>query len=1035
VDVNTAARAYLTRHSREAGKAQRFLVTILALAALTVAVSYRQGSRPDGAAFVDLSGLDDALTTSLKARGGMGPVLALQSGGSASASLAEALRDPAVARLIPEDESDASRLAQELKEFRDDLSRAQGERALELHTQSYLAAAALSYYFDDVAQGRRQGDQPSARGNAAGVRALVANHASAAARLGKSPRARAQALFHVNAVAYANSGSASNAWRSLASDAKLDSGLRRRAQMVVALQDAQGGNRDARAKASRQAGSYLQGLSASAATSARLAFARAMARSPALPAYRDQLAAAVRGAKGQSAEAREATISQAIAVWRKAEPSAAWNKPPFSLAHVSGTAAGRALTERVALADWASGRRADAIRKYQALAGAAQGTPDKAALDLRLLDLRRAEFATTHQIRPYELALINAYKTYLDPGVLGDGQDAQVKATAAAIAARHKALIHSELARAQGASNQERKAAIAAADRYLVTVTDEAEIETIKGKVAGLYALAGMHRSAVTLYKELAETTKGDSRNYWLRAVASQSVLATWPVEAPWNGVKNGDASEREELLGLYKKFAEASKAMSWNVAAHVGLLELQAGRQEAAFGLWTASLKADARGPHAANAAGTMLVGYRAAKAWGDLEAMARLAMSARLSPVYRGKTIDTKAQLALALLEGGKDALEAQKFKVAVAKLKEFVQRHADADRHDEGFFLLAHAYRGNGQHPDAIKTLLAFVDRYPTSKYNRSALLNGGDWSMAMAFEENAIHFHNRFVQRYGDDAEAQRVRAGLIELYVGRGIYAEALGVVNLTVRAKGVDAATKAQSIALAMDLEERQGSARRAEAAADLLLKHPGSTDEQRASAYGLKIRMASAAKKFDQVKAFEAKLVSLGSETYAEPLGEARYILALAHGKTAAKGLFNLELKDPSQTLAQRYDWYKGSRSMHMRVCEAGQTSFCAPAMHRLARMSEQFMRSIEDLDIQNDLAKEVVDRFKAQKQQVMNDVTATAQRADARAVAVVGEGYTDPDWTQAVLWQNTADWNFERVTGETGNGYVQWAAPGAAE
>jgi hypothetical protein len=51
------------------------------------------------------------------------------------------------------------------------------------------------------------------------------------------------------------------------------------------------------------------------------------------------------------------------------------------------------------------------------------------------------------------------------------------------------------------------------------------------------------------------------------------------------------------------------------------------------------------------------------------------------------------------------------------------------------------------------------------------------------------------------------------------------------------------------------------------------------------------------------------------------------------------------------------------------------------------------------------------------------------------------VKDGNADPDWAQAVLWQNSADWNFDRVSGETGNGFVQWtsgdgsAAPAAAK
>ena len=45
-----------------------------------------------------------------------------------------------------------------------------------------------------------------------------------------------------------------------------------------------------------------------------------------------------------------------------------------------------------------------------------------------------------------------------------------------------------------------------------------------------------------------------------------------------------------------------------------------------------------------------------------------------------------------------------------------------------------------------------------------------------------------------------------------------------------------------------------------------------------------------------------------------------------------------------------------------------------------------------------------------------------------DQKAFNLVKLGRTTPGWTSEILWQNSQDWNFERVTGETGNGYVQW-------
>jgi hypothetical protein len=71
-----------------------------------------------------------------------------------------------------------------------------------------------------------------------------------------------------------------------------------------------------------------------------------------------------------------------------------------------------------------------------------------------------------------------------------------------------------------------------------------------------------------------------------------------------------------------------------------------------------------------------------------------------------------------------------------------------------------------------------------------------------------------------------------------------------------------------------------------------------------------------------------------------------------------------------------------------------------------------------------------EVVQRFKAQRQSIMSDVSKTAQQADTKAIAAVNSGLSDPDTAQAVLWQAAGDWQSERVSGSAGNGFVQWSA-----
>ncbi|TWW09874.1 hypothetical protein E3A20_09980 [Planctomyces bekefii] len=981
---------------------------------------------------------------SLAARN-MAPLLPLSAPQYELGFQVQALRDPEILSRKPETDGDAARLAEEIKEFRSDLARAKGDRALELHEMAYQSAAALAYFFEDVQAGRLE--SPDSKGNAGGnlqsMRAMVVYHAQKAAHLSKNEGRKSRALYYLYTTQFAMNQAPAKAGAELGklADGSLSKKLKSRAELVSSLYQLERGGAKARVQAEARLSRVVATLPNAGQVAVEIAVARSLAGlshnlkrvGGSHPSYRQHLARAATKTHSLTAQEKEQTLRLLIGIWRGAEgANGDWSKAPFNMNLFAGAMDTKAVVERSALADWQQNKKDVSLRKYESLAKSLTGSPARAALDLRVLDMKRAAVVDAPSSRAYEASLINLEKTYLDPGVLGDGNEAKAKAVAQEILSRHKSFVYAELARAtaKNKQNAERTQAIRMAETYLTAVTEAKEIEDVKGRIAGLYALNCEHGKAVAIYKELAEMgEKANAKRYYVLAIASQSVLASWPLEAPWsaNVSKGSRGGEREELLMLYQKLNGLES--SWTVIAHVGLLQLASGQQDQAFALWTETLKKDAKGSHAAHAAGTMLVTYKGAKDWPQLETLSRLALAAQMRPQYRGTPVDPFVTLGLALLENGKGALEQGQFALAVTKLKEFVVQHASAERHDEGFYLLASAYRGNGQHTEAIKTLLAFVDRYQKSSFYRAALLNGGDWSSEMAFEENVMFFYNRFVSRFGADGEGQRVRTALTELYVGRALYAEAIGILNLTSRAK-VDAGVRADALSQILEIEERHGSLDSALATADRVLADKTVSDDTKGRALALKARVLARDAKLAEVQQIDGKLAAMStSPGVTEALGEVRYLIAVAQGKTVTTRFFNLALKDPESTLNGRYKAYEGARAAFLKVCEAGQSGYCAPSMHRLARFSEAFMKSIEDIEIQDTLAKEVVDGFRSTKQRIMDEVTKVAKHADSKAVATLSEGSTDPDWVQAVLWQNNGDWNFERVSGETGNGYLQWA------
>ena len=749
-------------------------------------------------------------------------------------------------------------------------------------------------------------------------------------------------------------------------------------------------------------------------------------------AYRSQLAGALQSAQSLEESDRVAAGHYALSLWRMAEGSKIdWARPPFRINLLGDANLGKALIERSAIADWQARDYKASIRKYKALSAGSSGTLVRADFDMRTLHLARLMSEQSGKPSVYEVQLMALEKDYLDSGLLGSGNETRAKAVEGEIVQRHKTFVLGTMVRATGAKagRRDRTEAIAMGQRLLKAMPADSESTSIKAKMAGLYEKNEQYAEAVSLYKELAASAAEGSRNtYLIAAVRAQSVLSSWPITVPWNGAKRGSEEARTELLSIYQQLASNNGQKSWEISAHQGLLMVELGRRDEAFSLWHELLKSQPSGIHASNATGHMLTFYASEQNWVELEKMSRFAREHNIAALYKGRSVDTYEQLALALLEQGKSAIGEQKYKDATKKLIEVVKQYPRFKRCDEAMFLLSSAYRGAGDHVAAINTLVAFDKRFSESKYHRQAMLNGGDWAQNMALEEQAVHFHERFLAKYGKDQDAQKIRDQLTALHLGLGHYAHALNVLQSTV-ANTSDSQVKAAALAQIMEIERRSGSMVRAAATAKQISSSSDVSGDQKASALAVRAQVAASQGKFAEVQSIEKELQGLSGQVAQESLAGTRYILANARSKAPIKSFNNLELRDPLATLQSQYAAYKSVRQAYNSVCDAGSTSFCPLAMMKLSQLSATFAEHIQDISIQDSLAPEVVSRFKSHQSAIMSDVTSTAQQSDAKALAMVQNGHSDPDTTQAVLWQAAGDWQSDRVSGSTGNGFVQWS------
>jgi len=132
--------------------------------------------------------------------------------------------------------------------------------------------------------------------------------------------------------------------------------------------------------------------------------------------------------------------------------------------------------------------------------------------------------------------------------------------------------------------------------------------------------------------------------------------------------------------------------------------------------------------------------------------------------------------------------------------------------------------------------------------------------------------------------------------------------------------------------------------------------------------------------------------------------------------------------VQNPLQAVFDRYNLFMKSYSDFSRVCSGGKNSRCAPSLHRIARLGERMIGLIQGFQIPATLDDKVIADFVKKKNGLLANITKITIESDKKAKSIVERGYTDPAWTQQVLWQNSSDWNFDRVTGGTGNGFVQW-------
>lgn len=689
-----------------------------------------------------------------------------------------------------------------------------------------------------------------------------------------------------------------------------------------------------------------------------------------------------------------------------------------------------ARAEKQALDDLAKGDASAGIRRYSALARSHAGTKVGGAIDLRVLEIYRRSQKPGDSPAAFQKAITTTLEKYKDENALGAPNKPLVQKITMAVQRMHRNLVvgHIRQAQAKGASPTVRKQALAAIDIYFEGPLSEAEKEQIRASKGEIQFLSDNHIAAAATFAALAGEIKGPKTNsYWRLAIRSQLKLAQWPSDPPWDGVGKGSGPARETLLSMY---ASISRPGDWSTISQMGLIHFHQNQQTDAFKLFMETLGSTPNGIHAQQAAGLMASVHIQNKTWQDLEDLARIMVKQNLRGLHKKQHYAGRDVLGMALLEGGLEKYTSTDYPTSATKLDEFVRGWREHPRHDQGFYTLALAHYAAKNYKVGVETMISFSKSYPKTKYRRDALVTGGAWSLALAWEDHVMYFLEAHVREFPRDAASTQSLETLTNLYMGREHYDAATRVMEIQLAHPQISPDTKSDIARRLLDMHEKNGSPASALRIADVLFKAFSKQPDIAAPALSLKGRLQGdeSPAKYDSVIRQIAALDST-DRAVVEALSEQYFLKSEAMAKGVfERELYSLESRNPLADLNAAYGRYDQIRQSYEQACSLPGASWCGPSLHRLARVSDQFTTSIASLDIPRTLEPATVQEFLARKKSIIDTVDAKSLEADERSAQEAAAGSTNPDWTGAILWQNSADWQSQRVSGDTGTGYIQW-------
>lgn len=956
-----------------------------------------------------------------------------------------ALRDPGVNKPDVASEAASGEIEGRIVELEKAAKMAKGPQKGKVLNELMEVLAATSYYYADIVSGKitpKSGVSKDINKMLNNARARLVRTAYEFSQVSKSNNEKARANYHVVSVRHLMGQTQvgdSESLKNILQHKQLTIYLDKRAKLLLALQDIEEIDSDHSQKAFSELKSFGSGMSIEGAIAARLAMAKFLVRlklrglkpQEAAEDYSYYLDAASSLISKLSVKQRDAIFLFCIGVWRDNVGSkGAWDNLPFKVERFGNTDGTRALTERFALADWRAARYDPAMKKYALVSKGLEGRLQVITIDRRLLEMHRTIYNISKNPFMYEKAIIAIKEKYKNSAVAGKGNEKQVAAMLGEIQNFHRDLVFGEVGKdAPGSGDLTLKLI----QNYLSSTKNPKEIERIKESIAAIYLRDKKYIKAVGLYKDLAKANPKKAKDYLGKAAEAQSFIAEWSKTPPWGSSGKVDDKgyekqirkpERKELLDIYQKLFETEKATAkgppnWMLISHIGLLQINLGQPDKAIDLWIPALKELPEGPYAEQIAGVIIMSNQKNNRWQEVEAVSRLCVDHGLKAKYKNTPVDVNRIFGLALFNIGKLALDNKKYDVAADKLGDYTKKYKKEKNNDEALFLLANANKALRKNAAAVGSLLTLVESYPKSSFYRSALLNGAELARGMASEDSAVFFYSKFLKTYPADKEAKRAREILLLLHLGKGERDKAMKVISEQLTAKDVSALVKTESLLLLMDYAERAKDEKTVTYASEEIIKLPGAGDGSKALAFQAKAKSLAKNGKYQDIKNLDKILTGVKSQLpeVIEAQGNIRFLLAEKSANDVASDVTSTIQKDPLGGVNKFFTRRKEVEAAYQRLCEGNGFGYCAPGYYRMARFYEKISGVIAG-------SKVAADKKKALTDALAKEINV----ADGKAAIHLSSGSSDPFWTKDILWQQSGDFVFQRISGETGTGYLQW-------